>query len=72
MSNKNQETETITPQLKKMIKMGKKNPEKLWKPVAEELNWFEKWDKVYEEKKTGKFSWFKGGKTNLSYNCLDY
>lgn len=72
MTDQVSEEETLSPKLKKMLKMGKEEPEKLWGGVAKELNWFERWDKVYEEKKAGEFSWFKGGKTNLSYNCLDY
>lgn len=44
-----------------------------WAEQAEDfLTWFKKWDKVsagsYEE---GQFSWFVGGKLNVSYNCLD-
>lgn len=61
-----------SPRLKKIIRRGKENPEDLWGEVASELNWFEPWEEVYEEEKAGVFSWFSGGKTNLSYNALDY
>lgn len=64
--------EVISPRLKKMIKMGKENPAELWEGIAKDLNWFEQWDEVYEELGVGDFKWFKNGKTNLSYNCLDY
>lgn len=64
--------EVLSPKLKKLLREGKNNPESLWGRVAGELNWFEQWDKVYEERGAGKFSWFQGGKTNISYNCLDY
>ncbi len=63
--------EKLTPHLKKLIRKGEENPEELWSEVAEELNWFEKWDTVYEEKEPGEYTWFKNGKTNLSYNCID-
>ncbi len=49
------------------------NPESFWSEMAEKnLSWFKKWDKTME----GDFSrpeveWFKGGKLNVSYNCLD-
>ncbi|MBS3815656.1 MAG: acetate--CoA ligase [Hadesarchaea archaeon] len=66
------EEELIPPRLKEMIRKGKENPEELWGEIAKELNWFQKWNKVYEEEKPGKFQWFKGGKTNISYNCLDH
>ena len=48
-------------------------PEKFWGNVASELFWFKKWDKVnVEDFKNAKLEWFVGGKTNITYNCLDY
>src|SRR5215813_3558555 len=38
--------------------------------MAEELHWFKRWDKVLEWNPPHA-KWFIGGKTNLSYNCLD-
>ena len=35
-----------------------------------ELHWFKKWDKVLDWN-VPNAKWFVGGKTNLSYNCLD-
>jgi acetyl-CoA synthetase len=46
------------------------DPEGFWAGIALELHWFEPWQKVLEwEVPFAK--WFVGGKTNLSYNCLD-
>jgi acetyl-CoA synthetase len=46
------------------------DPEKFWAGVAAELHWFERWDAVL--KWDCPFAqWFVGGKTNISYNCLD-
>ncbi len=46
------------------------NPEAFWARMAEELHWFKKWDKTMEwEAPFAKF--FVGGKTNVSYNCID-
>jgi acetyl-CoA synthetase len=47
------------------------DPEGLWADFADELHWFRKWDRVLDD--TGKpfYKWFTGGKTNISYNCLD-
>jgi acetyl-CoA synthetase len=46
------------------------DPEKFWAEIASELHWFKKWHTVLEW--NFPFSkWFIGGKTNLSYNCLD-
>lgn len=39
--------------------------------AAKDLYWFKKWDKVFESNYPT-FKWFVGGKTNVSYNCLDY
>jgi acetyl-CoA synthetase len=59
------------PQLKWMLKRALEEPEGFWGEVAEELYWFKRWDKVFEWNYPN-FTWFKGGMTNLSFNCLDY
>src|SRR5579864_7450323 len=49
---------------------AKDDPEGFWAGIASELHWFQKWHTVLEWDLP--FSkWFVGGKTNLSYNCLD-
>ena len=56
-----------------MWKESVENPEKFWGKVASELFWFKKWDQVnLEDFKNAKLQWFVGGKTNITYNCLDY
>jgi acetyl-CoA synthetase len=45
-------------------------PEVFWGNAAKELHWFKPWDRVLEWK-APYARWFVGGKTNLSYNCLD-
>jgi acetyl-CoA synthetase len=47
------------------------DPEKYWAEIAEELSWFKKWKKVLNSEDAPFFRWFEGGKTNISYNCLD-
>lgn len=47
-----------------------KNPEEFWSDVAQELNWFKKWNKVLEWN-FPYAKWFLGGRTNIVYNCLD-
>ncbi|MCZ7648026.1 MAG: acetate--CoA ligase [Planctomycetota bacterium] len=54
----------------KLHRESAKNPEKFWAGVAKELHWFEPWTKALEWK-APHAKWFVGGKTNLSYNCLD-
>ncbi len=47
------------------------NPEEFWREIANrELHWFESFDEVMRGKPS-EIEWFVGGKTNLSYNCLD-
>jgi acetyl-CoA synthetase len=72
MSGEGSEYDVRSPELKRMLRLGAERPEELWGSVAEELNWFEPWDAVYEEEGPGEFRWFPGGTTNMSYNCLDY
>ena len=48
------------------------DPEGFWAEMAEQLDWFKKWDKVLvEDFKEAKHEWFVGGKLNVCYNCLD-
>ena len=48
------------------------DPKMFWEEVAEQLDWYKKWDKVLvEDFKEGKHEWFVGGKLNVCYNCLD-
>ncbi|HLD76755.1 MAG TPA: acetate--CoA ligase [Rickettsiales bacterium] len=42
-----------------------------WSEIAANFHWFKKWDKVANYDFTAPFSWFRGAKTNISYNCLD-
>jgi acetyl-CoA synthetase len=49
------------------------DPEGFWADRAEELvTWDKKWDKVLEyDLDKPQIEWFKGGKLNMSVNCLD-
>ncbi|MDP7286006.1 MAG: acetyl-coenzyme A synthetase N-terminal domain-containing protein, partial [Dehalococcoidales bacterium] len=48
------------------------DPEGFWAEMAEQLDWFQKWDRVLvEDFKEARHQWFVGGKLNVSYNCLD-
>jgi len=50
-----------------------RDPPKWWENHADELDWFSKgWKRVFEwNVDDARFTWFKGGKLNASYNCLD-
>ena len=57
----------------KLYKMSIDDPENFWSSQAEEyLDWNTKWTQVKEANLTkGDISWFKGGKLNVSANCID-
>ncbi|MCK5281990.1 MAG: acetate--CoA ligase [Nanoarchaeota archaeon] len=57
---------------KKIYGESIKDPETFWAEKAKELHWFKPWDTVFTwDKEKVNFTWFAGGKTNVSYNCLD-
>jgi acetyl-CoA synthetase len=48
------------------------DPEAFWGQVAERIHWYERWQKVMDYNfVTADIEFFKGGKLNVSYNCLD-
>src|SRR5881396_808376 len=42
-----------------------------YKEFAELLDWYKKWDKIFDGSKPPFWRWFVGGKINASYNCVD-
>src|SRR5438093_6964401 len=54
----------------KIYREAEADPEKFWAGIAEELDWFKKWDRVLEWNYPSA-KWFVGGQINISYNCLD-
>ena len=47
-------------------------PENFWEDIAQYFTWQKKWDKVLDwEFNKPKVEWFKGGKLNITENCLD-
>ena len=58
-------------QYREIYRQATEDPEGFWGRFAEkELHWFERWSRVLEW--DAPFAkWFVGGKTNMSYNCLD-
>jgi len=56
---------------KELYEKAKADPEQFWAELAEqELDWFQKWDKVLDWQPPFA-KWFVNGKINISYNCLD-
>ena len=54
----------------KVYEEALKDPEGFWAKFAEELDWYQKWDKVLDWDPPHA-KWFVGGKLNVSYNCVD-
>ena len=56
----------------KIYQISIDDPEAFWAQLANELDWFRKWDTVLKENfREGVHKWFVGGKLNLTVNCLD-
>ena len=54
-----------------LYEQAKNEPDAFWGKLAEEeVHWFQKWSQVFEWNPPF-VKWFVGGKTNVSYNCLD-
>jgi acetyl-CoA synthetase len=47
-----------------------KDPEAFWAGVAQELEWFAPWTKIFEWNYP-RFKWFLGAQCNITHNCLD-
>ena len=57
---------------KKIYQRSVDDPEGFWGEMAQQLDWYKKWNKVLvEDFAKAKHSWFIGGKLNVSYNCVD-
>jgi acetyl-CoA synthetase len=59
-----------------LYKRSIEDPESFWLEIADELSWHKKPEKVLDynfDIRNGKVfhEWFKGGYTNMCYNCLD-
>ena len=63
---------TSQAQYEQAYKESIENPEKFWAAVADHFQWRKKWDKVLEWNfNEPKIEWFKGGKLNITENCID-
>ena len=57
---------------KEAYKKSIEDPAAFWGEVAEHFTWRKKWDTTLEWNfKEPKVEWFKGGKLNITENCLD-
>ncbi len=61
----------VSPVVARWLREAASSPEHFWSRAAEELPWFRKWDRVFDDSPPT-FRWYVGAQTNISYNCLDY
>ena len=54
-----------------LAEKARKDPQAFWAAEAEELEWFQKWDKVLDDSRKPFFKWFTGAKTNIVHNAID-
>ena len=45
--------------------------EQFWADMANELEWYEPWERVLDDDNKPFFKWFVGGKTNIVHNAID-
>ncbi|MEO8763914.1 MAG: acetate--CoA ligase [Ginsengibacter sp.] len=63
---------TSLEQYKEQYQKSITDPDSFWGDVADTFYWRKKWDKVLEWNfKEPKIEWFKGGKLNITENCID-
>jgi len=55
----------------KLAEFARKDLQGFWAKEAEELEWFQKWDKVLDDTNKPFFKWFTGAKVNIVHNCVD-
>ncbi len=56
--------------LAEFLERSRLDPDWYWARVAEELDWFSRWETV-RSGDLPEFRYFSGGTANVSYNCLD-
>ncbi|NPA06538.1 MAG: acetate--CoA ligase [Chloroflexi bacterium] len=54
-----------------MARQALEDIEGFWAREAEELEWFQKWEKVLDDSNAPFYKWFIGAKTNIVHNALD-
>jgi acetyl-CoA synthetase len=47
------------------------NPQDFWADQANELEWYQPWEKVLDESQAPFYKWFVGAKTNIVHNAID-
>ena len=57
---------------RKIYRKSIEDPEGFWAQMAEQLEWYRKWDRVLvDDFANARHEWFAGGKINVAHNCVD-
>jgi acetyl-CoA synthetase len=57
---------------RKLYQESLEDPEGFWGRLAQDIEWFKKWDTVMvDDFINARHEWFVGGKLNVAHNCLD-
>jgi len=59
------------PEYDELYKRSIEDREGFWAEQAEQLEWYQKWDKVLDDSDKPFYKWFVGGKTNIIHNAID-
>ena len=54
-----------------VYRQSQQDPEAFWAQAAEDVFWYQKWDRVLDDRRVPFYEWFTGGVTNTCYNALD-
>ena len=55
----------------KLYRRSIEDREGFWAEQAEQLDWYQKWDRVLDDSKAPFYRWFTGAKTNIIQNAID-
>ena len=47
------------------------HPEQFWAEAAEDVHWYQKWERILDDSRKPFYRWFTGGVLNSCYNALD-
>ncbi|MDP6785731.1 MAG: propionyl-CoA synthetase [Rhodospirillales bacterium] len=47
------------------------DPEGFWGEAADDIHWYKRWDKVFDDSNAPFYRWFAGGMVNTCFNALD-
>ena len=47
------------------------DPDGFWAEAAEAIEWYKKWDRVFDDSNPPFYRWFQGGELNTCHNALD-